>query len=475
MYFKKFKDFITEAQTVPQNGNQGTNGIPTTLSDPQLQESLNKWNSEYSQEFKFLNNMPKTVGSTNTLEELLLVIVDDSKMRAKVKEGITKLVEFFKNKNIIEAFKDKELLIIGYTSSTGTDSYNKALSFRRAKIVGNAIRSVMTQNKLENIIKLKEEGMGEDPAGLIVINDQNLDPIKLGANAPKLSEEILELLKDSKEERQKINRRVKITLPEFKMKEAPIQNIVPIETVKVEDVQKPILPEANKITFNFNSFILKKEAISILTQFSNDLKKWNEKEKEPIKTIYISSHTLLGKGGAPTNKDNKDLKNSLVILSANRGQYVKDFIRSIIGEDTAKNITITVYPVAYEMGEEKKVVINFEKGNHMERAEEIFNNLASEYNIPVKNNSLANLAVYIENEPLLRLSEKKIRYTISQNTNDKCIPIELFYDNLEGYKRFNRYTEFRNKCKEKLSKIINSMNKKTGRGYTLEDFVYKPE
>ncbi len=501
MYFKKWKEFVvinedvntnpnsqqgTNAPTpqttnsTPSNNQQGTNSAQpdiSKLSGEKLQEILDKWNNAYSQDFKFLNNMPKQVKNENTIDELLVNIPEEYKI--KVREGITKLVEFFKNKNIADSFNGKELLIIGYTSTTASESYNQALSLRRAKIVANAIRNLLKQLNLN--IKFKEEGMGENPDGLIVVNDQDLEPIQLGKNAPQLSDDILNILKNNKEERQKINRRVKITLPEFKFKEPIVkpEDIKPSEETKEVVVEKPELPEPENIKFNLNSFILTKESQSLLTTFCNELKSWNTSTKEEdakIKTVYISAHTKLGKGDNKKEKeDSERQKHMLAILASNRGQYVKDFIKSKLGEENVKNLNFYVYPVAYTMGEEKKVVINFEKGEHMKKAEELFTELANTYKLPIKNNSLENLATYMENEPLLEILDKNIKASIKDGDNDKYVPLELWYDELSGYQGFKKYANYRKSFKDRFDKMIVKENKRYGRDYTLESFVYSPQ
>ena len=503
MYFKKWQDFIIikEATNTVINSNNGSNGTNTTqtttpapeqtqgtnanqvdvskLSGQQLQETLDKWNVAYSQDFKFENNMPQQVKSENTIDELLITIPE--KYKIKVREAITKLVEYFKNKNVSDSFNGKELLIIGYTSTTASDSYNQALSLRRAKIVSNAIKSLIKQNNIPINIIFKEEGMGESPDGLIVVNDQDLEPLQFGKNAPKLDDDIVEILKTSKEERQKINRRVKITLPEYKFKEVIIEPSAveqPKEEVK-ETLKKPELPNPKTIQFNLNSFILTKESQSVLITFCNDLVKWNETNTEDdkkIKDIYISSHVMRAEeeDNSRKKKDEKQRDDLLTRLSINRAKLVKDFIIKRLGEKNT--IHFYIYPVAFKMGNtEKKVVINFEKGDHMTKAEETSRELMAQYGIKFGQYGV-DTPIYDENKSLVERTFYNIKSSMSENKISKWIPIELFYDELEGYYGLNFYKKERDSFRTNFKNLI---MKEKGDIEELDNYmkrwVYKPE
>lgn len=502
MYFKKWKDFIIvkEDTTTTVNSNEGTNanatqtntkptqqGQGTNANQPQedvskmsgqkLQELLDKWNNAYSQDFKFQNNMPKQVKSENSIDELLVNIADEYKI--KVREGITKLVEFFKNKTIADSFNGKELLIIGYTSTTASDSYNKALSLRRAKIVANAIRNLLKQSGSSLNIKFKEEGMGESPDGLIVVNDQSLDPVQLGKNAPQLPAETLEILKNSKEERQKINRRVKITLPEYKFKESTIEPEVIKTEEKPQEAEKPELPQPESIQFNLNSFILTNESQSVLTTFCNELVKWNGANKDndkKIKNIFISSHVMRKEEekNKEQKKDEKERDNLLTKLSLNRAKLVKDFILKKLGENNG--MQIYVYPVAFKMGNnEKKVVINFEKGEHMKKAEETSRELMNEYGVTFGKFGV-DTPTYDENIFLQKSTLYNIKTYMENNKERKWIPIELYYDELDSYYGLGFYKKERDTFKNDFKKLI---KKEKGDIDGLEEYmqkwVYSPE
>jgi outer membrane protein OmpA-like peptidoglycan-associated protein len=493
MYFKKWNDFklinnviINENTTTNQgtsadkpNGTNSNVKNISLMSDDELKTALSNWNAAYSQEFKFINNMPKEVKDDNTLEDLKSHIAEE--YRAKVDEALKKFIEFLKNEKVSKSLKAID--IIGYTSTTGpvTGSleYNQSLSERRAKIVANAIQNMIKQSKINIQLSINKKGEGKNPNYLIIANDQSLDPIIMGKNAPQLSPDILSKLEKSKEERQKINRRVRITLPNLTLPlETPKK--ITVEEVKKEEVKKPQPPTPTDITFNWDSFILTKEGQSVLSTFCENIKKYNEsaKDDKKIKDLYISSHTKLGKDdGINSKKDRVIQEKMLVILSANRALFVRDFIRLKFGEEFAETITFHLYPTAFKMSSnEKKVVINFEKTEHMKTAETVFKELASTYNLQ-KNGELENLAYYFENDALLDIMKTNIKADIEESVEkpSKSIPLELAHDDLEGYYGFKKYATYRGKIQKELKNLIEKLNKKNNGDYSIEDFYYSAE
>lgn len=469
MYFKKWNEFLLE-QITSQNGTNSE--VKTNVNIKQLQEVLDKWNIEYSQVFKFNNDAPKQIKKENNITELLNNISPEYKI--KVKESLTKLIDFFKSNELAKSFSGKKILIIGYTSTTASDTYNKALSLRRAKMVSNSLRSLMKDANINLNIQFTEEGMGESPDGLIILNDQNTEPIQLGKNAPQLSDQVMKLIQNDKEERQKLNRRVKITLPEFKFEEPVINNVIEDTKEEIIEVKKPTLPNPTDLTFNYDSYILSKKGQSILFNFCKDLKSFNESDKDKIKEIYISSHTLKAKEEENKFKKQDEIKRDkkLVIISCNRAKLVQDYIKSSLGEELSKNIKFYIYPVSYKMGEEKKVVINFEATNHMNTAKTEFDKLSKNYNLP-ENELGLNITTYLRNELLENQIFNNIEQDIKEKVNYEWIPLELFYDKLDNYYGLQKNSDIRNNFKDKLTKFIDKMNNKYNTEYKIEDFIYK--
>lgn len=62
-----------------------------------------------------------------TFDSGILFDVDESDLRAEAESNLTELAES------LESYEDTRVLVVGHTDSTGSDSYNKALSERRAE------------------------------------------------------------------------------------------------------------------------------------------------------------------------------------------------------------------------------------------------------------------------------------------------------------------------------------------------------
>ncbi len=490
------------APVAPATPNASTAGAvaPVKLTDEQLQGYLMQWNEANSHYFKFINDMPKTVQKESTLNDLLSNILPDEngiKYREMVSKAIANLTSapnaFFKDKRIVDAFNGKEILVVGYTSTTASSSYNQELSARRARIVANAIRDGLRVNKITINAVLKEVGKGEDPNSLIVINDQDLNDVKFGKMAPdsiKNDQKMLDKLKNSKEERQKLNRRVKITLPQFIAKEPSVPKILVVAPAvaskqALKESKKPEIPDPNSITFNWDSYILSKKGQDVLATFCEEIKKWNTDTKEDdkkIKALYISAHTSRGKekDNSDKTRDEKRRDRKLAILSANRARRIEMFISGKLGEEIKRGIVFHTYPVAFYMnkaGEDnRKIYLDFMDSNHMKTAKQQFEKLAGNYDIPVGQNGL-NLTTYMENKTL----KEDIRYNIKniaearKRDHDRYIPLELYYDELDNYDGLNETKEERDAFKKDTEKLIQRMNRKYDGEYTMEEFVHTPE
>jgi hypothetical protein len=491
MYFKKWKNFILEvaiptvapATTTATTATkpspvapQGTNGVAITdttkLSDEELSKYLLDWNSKYSQSFKFINKLPLNISENSNLNELLTSIVEDKK--SSVSSAINYIVSIFTNPKIIKQWNGKTVDITGFTSTTGSDSYNKSLSERRAKAVSNAITSVLKSKNTKLDIKFNIIGKGKNEDSLIIKNDIDLTPLQINTKY-KITDETKKILNSNIEERQKINRRVEISLPNY-----DLGFQIPDPIKKEDPIKKPIAPTPTSLIFNYNSFILEKNAKALMEIFCKDLKNFLTSKENTIKDIYISTHTLLGTSNNPNEDVNRKSK-MLAILSANRAQIIVDTIRKEIGdENIIKNITFHVYPTSHNMIKEKSVYITFEETEHMKKAKVAFDKLASEYSIIQKNDigCMENLATYIVNKPLQDICLDDIKNSLNELTNGKdvnnirTVPLEYYYDDLAGYDGFIKCTNERNDIKKKL---INKINSWGNGNYKLEDFVFNPK
>lgn len=464
MYFKKWADFRLMEENANTSGSVDVKPIVPT----ELQTKLMEWNKLYSQSFKFKNDMPKNVGEKTTLQELLSVI--DERYVDSVNNGIKQMVELLKAPDITKYLTTNEIEIVGYTSTTGPkvnpEAYNQSLSLRRSKIVKNVIESELLLAK-STPIQIITSGEGQNVDSLIIVNDKDLKPIVLGKNAQSvLSAEFLADLNKSQnvKDRQVLNRRVKITLPQFKAQE-PSVAVLPKKEVIIEkpkaEVKKPIIPEPSTIKFNFDSYILQKESQQAIFQLANGIKAYNEsKPKDPIKDIYISVHT-------DRKQDNaKPEMRSLANICGNRVDNIKNILNQVIADT---NLNIHMYPVAWMMNneadkEKKKAVISFEKNEHMIKAEEVSNKFCNKYDIDFDNVKGAMIESIIDDKIGIKLIFEKINshmnagYYGDKDRVLKLIPLELWYDSVDGFDYFglglykNIRDEFKNDCKKIFEK-----------------------
>jgi len=396
--------------------------------DKILMQRINNWNTNHAQNFKFKNDEPKDTdikddNPTGQLEVLKQKLSDNYKSAAI--DSLTNLVNLLSNK----IFNGKSIVVIGFTSSTGTDSYNKSLSIRRSRLVINAIKDIMINKKIDNYnnIKFIVDGKGEEKNRRVVINDtsSNEQSIIVGPNYDEKSvKSKLEGNKDTKENRQELNRRVEISLP----------NIVPkyaiktdVETQKIETKEeKPVSPDPTEITFNYNSYILTEKSKNILKSFSDSIKDWNSNENnDKIDIIYMTAHTHIPRSATKSNKEFH------FILSANRATMVKMYL-----ENQKIGVEIEIIPVGYDIpnndGDDKRVEIKFSEDEFIKKAKVIFAKLATEFKVNevegFYNNDNNNI---IKNVPLRKIILK----TIDARREKKVIPIELWDEELSKKER----------------------------------------
>lgn len=521
MYFKKWKDFqnINEADATTVASAPTTNQVSTPstdvviptpvdatlkpgnttntttetkpkeeedvskLKDAELANYLKNWNVKYSQAFKFENNQPRN-NPTNNLQELVTKIKGDSN-KSDVSNAINSLFKIFTKKELINSWKNEVINISGFTSSTGDTKYNQSLSERRAQSVLNAITNLFKEKNTELSIKFKPIGRGEDPNYLLIKNDTDLKPIQTNSDKYPIKFED-PIFNTDVEARQRMNRRVEISLPNY---EYP-QNVKAPE-VKADEKpkEKPKTPVPTDIKFNYNSFILTRNSKGVVEKFCSDLKEFISANKDnDIKNIYISAHSAKN---APTKSTNIETQETmLAILSANRAQYVKDAMKVLLSEEICKNITFHVYPVAFKMStegdnaENKKVVITFDETDHMKKAKEVSKQLCATYSLPYTENTglndLTKNGKYLQNKALLSTIKQNVEafynpeYTHIEE-NKTTIPIELYYNELSDYDGLTRYAEERKAFLNEYEKKIKKLNKQYNKDYKLLDFVYKPQ
>jgi outer membrane protein OmpA-like peptidoglycan-associated protein len=391
---KKAAELKKEAETLNSGDNTGDNDNVQNITDDVV--TTNDENENNDEEQKLSDNYASSA-------------ID----------GINELVTLLSN----EIFKGKTLEIIGFTSTTGSDSYNKSLSLRRSRIVINSIKDLMDQKKIENYndITFKVQGYGEEKDRLIVVNDTSLDTIQVGSNydAENVKKKIEEV-GDSKETRQELNRRVEVSLPNIKPK-YKVKTKLEEKPEKEKEVEKPLPPNPTEIEFNFNSYILREDSKNILQKFAKAVKTWNDQsEDDKIENIYMSAHTFVPRKKTDTNKEFH------FILSANRASMVRRFL-----ESQKIDVEMEIAPVGYEIpnddGDDKRVEIRFEEDDTIKAAKVKFAELAGEFNASEVEGYYDNEANDVmKNSPLRKICLKNVEARREQ----KVIPPELWNDDL---------------------------------------------
>jgi outer membrane protein OmpA-like peptidoglycan-associated protein len=293
---KQEKKEEVKEDEVPNPNEQG--------SVEQLNKQLSKWNLEYSQAFKFLNDRPKSSEITSNkvdgqFNKLIETIAD--KYKDKVKKGIKDIVSILNNPKYNT---DKKIEVAGHTSSTGSNAYNQALSERRSNIVKNAILDYA-----KNIAKLDEDSVKRISDKLILKGYGENDPIIMNDNpkknedgtfpevsfaqgvkgSEKMSDETQEELQTNPEARQRLNRRVEINLQGMKNKVIPPDKVI---TAKTKPEKKDNKFDPSSILFHDDSYLLLDSSKAILDNLAKQL----SSDENKVKDIYISAHAEKGKG-----------------------------------------------------------------------------------------------------------------------------------------------------------------------------------
>ena len=451
---------VETKDTEERDINKETKDDFRKMTPKELNDRLGDWNSKYAQEFKFQNDMPKS--PTKNLADLMTVVTPERK--SGVSEGIHNLVKFFANKS----FDSQDIEISGYTSTTGSDSYNASLSDRRAESALNAIEALMKEEGIETTINFSTVGHGEDKNHLIVINDtessDDAKDVKVRESG-LVSDDILETIKDNPEARQELNRRVTVNIANLPVIEQP-KEVEVVKDKEVDDnvtVDKPEQPVPENIQFNYDSYILLKESELLLKQLSGEIKSWNENnDEEKIKTVFISAHT---KKPTDSNPKQEKLQDDLLfVLSTNRAYTVKRYLQQHLGDEIANDIKFYLFPVSSNMKREKKVEIHFDFSKHMQEAKTTFESLSSQYGVESGERGYIG-KTYTTNNTMRDVIIGNLTASTKDGQINKEIPLELWYTKGRfGIGQEKDFDKFKKKMEKTLSKGRFDLN--------IKDFIY---
>jgi outer membrane protein OmpA-like peptidoglycan-associated protein len=446
-YLKRFnKYFINEADTAAVTTTQPNQTIITQQSTPTevtdnkkedikptgkltneeemaLQAELNKWSEQYADKFKFKNAEPRMV-TDNVVDTILPE--NQSAVSAAI-DSIIQILSQDKYKGRV-----KNISVIGHTSSTWgkattqvAATNNQKLSEVRAMSVTKTIQ-IKAQQALAGI---KFEAIGKGLTELIIKNDANEGAAEAGEGSKQLTSFPFADLTDP-EQKQAINRRVVITLPNFKPKYAPKEEkpATPPPTIVVE---KPIAPKPTSIEFNYDSYIPTKNSNRLIVEFANNIVAWNKQKSDKIKDVYICSHS-----NKATNKDKSDEKRQdkvIFIISLNRALAIKK-VMSLI----AKDVNFHVIPASYYVTKtddptrNKKVELEFEVNDKVKAAKEAYAKLSQLYNVENNNNEYPSDNILLNKGLRDDIIKDVKQYTKAQKA-DRFIPLELWDSKLGKY------------------------------------------
>lgn len=424
-FYKEYNLYLNEQENKDKAKEEKSEKKPeSTTPVATLQNELNKWTERYSQSFKFVNDRPYKSEATSKpdgqFDKLInACIVDDKK--EDVKQSIDDIIDMLSNSK----FDGKKIKVIGHTSTTGPKGrevpYNQALSIRRANITINAIKD-RAKDSEKDISNIEFTPVGKGLTKTIVKNDKEKDNEPIIQNIDSgFDEKTMNALRVSSKERQKINRRVVISLPEFENKPEPKpENLhvdekdtdVGIDTKEEkEEVElKDIKIDPSLITFHVNSYLLTNDAKKIIKKMADNLN-----NKEEVSMVSISAHADTGRDKTG-NRDEAMFK-----LSLNRAFVVKTYLSNRIKEKHP-NVEYNVYGCSdkispsssdYEgdIKTRRRVEILFDQD--MEIAKDVHQELSKSYrvkdedqiinNVELKKRILGVIQSYFENYKVRRI------------------------------------------------------------------------
>lgn len=486
-YYLKFSSFfIGEAAEINNGTNAAANtqGIVINTDEVELNNRIQEWNTEYSQAFKFQNDMPKdinakvditNIGQKNPTNDPNIEKMNQDLLN-KVRDGVIKLATLLttKNKDGIFIFKDRTISIQGHTSSPAKPEYNMELSKRRANFVISAIKNAMLtilttagdKTTPESIIKFIAVPKGE--TNLIINNDTVQDNAILNTNNKEIDGTIDVTKYSTPEQKQALNRRVVISLDKFPVRyKQPDLLPSPVRAIAKQQEIPTVIP--TNIKFNLDSYVLTQSGDQTLSKLAENIIAYNKSNENKIKDIYICSHSHRGKGVEKNIDDTKNIEKKIFIISLNRSVAVEKYLQSHGVENVKFHLIPCSFliPAGKTAAVNKRVEIYFEVNNEVKQARTAFGKLSKEYDIDNLNNEYTGEKI-IRNNVLREDIIKNITAYMRdpEHSTQKWIPLELW---------FNEYSQNEENLEEYQKELTKTV-KKYGRGrFKVEDFVYDKE
>jgi outer membrane protein OmpA-like peptidoglycan-associated protein len=467
-FFKRFNIFLNEnenkpAEPVANTGQNTEQQKPEAKAEQpadnntilkELKSQLDNWTTKYGSVFKFINAQPKVV-----TKDVKAAIMDESK--AIVDEAIKSIIAILSN----EKYKDKlkAIEVVGHTSSTwgketgkpAAVAKNKALSMIRAQSVVDTIKA-LGGDPIKDIA-INPVGMGLTQR--IIQNDAVEGEPTAGAGMKEVTN--FESLKTitNPEQKQVINRRVVIKLPDVDAQYEIPKQVVQHEEKKEEKkvVKAPNTPLPTSIQFNFDSYIPTKESIGILESFAKQLAEYNNQSENKKTDVFICSHSHKGKN---EKKDEKKQEENIFFISLNRAVMVKNILTKHAPDVKFHLIPVSFYQMLGESSKaNKRVELYFEQNEKVESAKKIFGKLANRYDVEQSNGEYSGDTI-LQNRILRSDVIKNLNTALDNEQQHRFIPLELWHSKFGG-KHEPNFQKFR----DKIVKLV-------GNEKDVDQFVY---
>lgn len=448
----------------------GTSGLIDNSDEVALNDKIQEWNTQYSQAFKFQNDMPKNINSPidltiigqKNLTNDTSITNYNNELLNKVKEGINKMAELLSSKNGEKFIFDKKSInVLGHTSSPAEPAYNLALSKRRSDFVIASIKSAMNTLLNGAPININFVSVPKGETDLIIINDTTNGDAILNPNNKEINGTIDVKLYQTPEQKQALNRRVTIGLDKFPVRyKEPVKEEKEKILIKSSPEELPVINPTD-VKFNTDSYILTSKSEAIINTFVNKVLE-AIKNNANLTDIYICSHSH--KGIENDIEDIQKQENKIFYISLNRAVSVMLFLEN-------KGITSVKYhliPCSYLIpngttaDDNKRVEIFFSVTDNVKKAKNAFNKLSNKYSIESNNGEYTGKKI-LTNKVLRSDVLKDVIAYLKYGEKRKLIPLELWYD---------EYGALENGLREYKKELENAVHKYGKNKFSVEDFVY---
>jgi outer membrane protein OmpA-like peptidoglycan-associated protein len=463
-YFKRYSSFfVTESQQTPGSENQvesenidinnNSDDIPdtdvngnklTNVEEIALQKELNNWSSKYADKFIFKNAEPRIV----TADVVSTIIPANQSAVTEAIDSIIKILSQPKYKSKVDV-----ITIIGHTSSTwggAPADVAAAKNLKLSEIRATSVEKTIQAKGKDLVAGIKFKSIPKGLTELIIKNDAVEGAAEEGIGGKQIKGGFKFSNLTKPEQKQAINRRVVISLPNFQ----PKYEITVTNPTDRPVVTKPVVPNPTALKFNFNSYIPTTSSYNLLKEFAANIGAYNKQNVDKITDIYICSHSNKAENKTGNDKTQDKL---IFTISLNRAVAVKKVLAAVVTDVKFHIIPASYYVTKTNDPENnKKVEIDFEVTERVNLAKKAFNKLSRKYKIESNNGEYASDNIVINKE----LRAFVVKHLQKNDVNiGKFIPHELWDET---------YGKYEPNLSEFKKELINIAGNKDG----VEKFLY---